>query len=165
MLELDARKAPRTAIKVKSTATPSIFVSKPLGDKTPFPNRQQPLPQELRTPKPQAAKLLLEVNDAGINMLQHTPECLLLPSATRRRKGLRLPSTVSKTLKTPASKGNYWDVSDGDIDLGVEESQGDITEAGSRSNTAGVDVQLAEESEDEIEYMPPKLPGMYLKYD
>lgn len=145
-------------------ATPSILVSRPLGDKTPFPNRQQPPAQQLRTPKPQATKLLLEVDDAGTKMLTQTPECLLLPSATRRRKSLRLPSAISKNLKTPATKGNHWDVSDGDVDLGAEDGDihGDIDDGGPRSKTAGVDVQASESSDDEIEYMPPKLPGTYV---
>lgn len=141
-------------------ATPSIHVSRPLGDKTPFPNRQQLPAQQLRTPKPQATKLLLEIDDAGTKMLTQTPECLLLPSATRRRKSLRLPSAISKNLKTPATKGNHWDVSDGDVDLGAED--GDIDDGSSRAKTAGVDVQASETSDDEIEYMPPKLPGAYL---
>lgn len=140
--------------------TPSILVSRPLGDKTPFPNRQPP-PQPLRTPKPQATKLLLEADAGAALTLPQTPECLLLPSATRRRKSLRLPSATSKNLKTPMTRGNHWDVSDGDMELDGEEgdSELDIGGNGARATTGGVELGVREEEVDEIEYMPPKVPG------
>ncbi|EKM54868.1 uncharacterized protein PHACADRAFT_124267 [Phanerochaete carnosa HHB-10118-sp] len=149
-----ARKAPQTAVKLKSTATSSLHASRPLGDKTPFPNRQYAPAQQLRTPKPQAAKLLLEVQDEAPEMLAQTPECLLLPSATRRRKSLRLPSAISKSLKTPATKGNYWDVSDGDLELSIGEgdSLGESVAGGDPALNTGA------EEDDDIEYMPPKVP-------
>ena len=148
---------------MKGMGTPAILVSRPLGDKTPFPNRQQPPAQQLRTPKPQATKLLLEVDSADTQTLLHTPECLLLPSATRRRKSLRLPSAITKSLKTPATRGNHWDVSDGDVDLGAEEDEhGDLEAENSQAKSTGVVSEVAEvDDDDEIEYMPPKMPGAY----
>lgn len=120
------------------TAKPVVLVSKPLGDKTPFPNRQLPL----QTPAPQAAKIAkLSMLDPA---LSKTPGSLLLPSA--RRKSLRLPRSASKKFTTPTQQGNHWDVSDGEVDADV--------------STGSAEAQDAEvEDYDEIEYMPPKVPG------
>ena len=49
-------------------------------------------------------------------------------------------------FKTPATNGRHWDVSDGDIQVGLDEAK----------DEAEVEV----EDYDEIEYMPPKMPGM-----
>jgi hypothetical protein len=95
-------------------------------------------------------------------MLPQTPECLLLPSATRRRKSLRLPSATSKNLQTPMTKGNHWDVSDGDLELSADEghSQGSLDLNDAQAKLGDVVLQEPEEDDyDAIEYMPPKVPG------
>lgn len=124
---------------------PTVVVSRPLGDKTPFPNRQQP---PLKTPAPQTAKIaklsLLENHAA----LLQTPGSLLLPSA--RRKSLRARNSESGreklNFKTPVSNGNHWDVSDDGIEVDANEGVAEENE-----------VQL--DDSDEVEYMPPKQTG------
>lgn len=126
------------AKKGAHTGKPTVVFTKPLVDKTPFPNRQAQL---LQTPAPQAAKI------AKVGMLDEalakTPGCLLLPSA--RRKSMRLPRSASKKFQTPHMQGNHWDVSDGDVEPDVSQ---EIMEA-----------EIDEADYDEIEYMPPKVPG------
>ncbi|KAI0798657.1 hypothetical protein BC629DRAFT_1592207 [Irpex lacteus] len=121
----------------------TVVSTKPLGDKTPFPNRQL---QALQTPAPQTAKLakLSLCDDDGESALGigKTPGNLLLPSA--RRKSMRLPRSASKKFRTPDGQGRHWDVSDGDVRLEVEE---DVEEAA-----------IEEPDYDEVEYMPPKVP-------
>ncbi|KAH9949117.1 hypothetical protein B0H21DRAFT_688884 [Amylocystis lapponica] len=117
---------------------PSVAVARPLGDKTPFPNRAAPL----RTPAPHAAKL------AQLELLAPapalTPGALLRPSSMR--KSLRIPRTSTGGGKldftTPVTQGNHWDVSDEELQVGAE---------------AGVEEPEAEPAEDfdELEYMPP----------
>lgn len=61
---------------------------------------------------------------------------------------MRLPRSASKKFQTPQTQGNHWDVSDGDVDAHIQ-----------------AEVDDAEDTEadyDEIEYMPPKVPGEYL---
>lgn len=121
-----------------ATMKPTLLVTKPLGDKTPFPNR---LSQALKTPAPQTAKLAkLSLFDES---LAKTPGNLLLPSA--RRKSMRLPRSASKKFHTPSGQGNHWDVSDGDVQLDVSQEVEEVTSE--------------EPDYDEIEYMPPKVPG------
>ena len=116
-----------------------VVVTRPLGDKTPFPNRQA---QFLQTPAPQTAKIAkLALLDGP---LAKTPGCLLLPSA--RRKSLRLPRSASKRFQTPHTGGNHWDISDGDMEA-------------VQSSTELDEVEIEEADYDEIEYMPPKVPG------
>ncbi len=96
----------------------------------------------LQTPAPQTGKL---AQLASLDpLLSKTPGALLLPSA--RRKSLRLPRSASKKFTTPLQQGNYWDVSDGDLEADVSGGSVDLQEV------RGPDY-------DEIEYMPPKLPG------
>ncbi|KAI0088052.1 hypothetical protein BDY19DRAFT_951692 [Irpex rosettiformis] len=119
------------------TTKPTLVVTRPLGDKTPFPNRQA---QALQTPAPQAAKLAkLALFDES---LAKTPGNLLLPSA--RRKSVRLPRSASKKFQTPQTQGNPWDVSDGDVHLDISQ---EIEEAA-----------IEESDYDEVEYQPPKVP-------
>ena len=62
------------------------------------------------------------------------------------------------------TKGNHWDVSDGDLELGSDEgdSQGEVDIHGNKVQGVGGDVHgMEEEEDDEIEYMPPKVPGTY----
>ncbi|EED79033.1 predicted protein [Postia placenta Mad-698-R] len=122
-------------LKVK----PFITISRPLGDKTPFPNRVANDAQS-QTPSPlneKLAKLSLEEPGPAI-----VPGALLRPSSART--SLRIPRTSGGKyeFKTPITQGNHWDVSDGDIDV-EPEIQPDEQEA------------VQEEDYDEIEYMPP----------
>ncbi|KAG0707058.1 hypothetical protein DFH29DRAFT_770669, partial [Suillus ampliporus] len=71
--------------------------SRPLGDKTPFPNRISNYATPLQVTKP----------------IFVTPGALLRPSSAR--KHVRLPRSASKSFQTPVTGGNHWDVSDIDI--------------------------------------------------
>ncbi|CAL1705949.1 unnamed protein product [Somion occarium] len=135
---ISPRKGLQTVVK------PSIIVSRPLGDKTPFPNRQQNVPP-LHTPALQTAKI------AKLSLLDHelvqTPGHLLRPSSNR--KSLRAPRASGSggkrnVFKTPVTNGNHWDVSDGDIQVELSDAQAETEEI--------------VEDYDEIEYMPPKVP-------
>ncbi|KAG1751312.1 uncharacterized protein EDB91DRAFT_1195882 [Suillus paluster] len=78
---------------------PIILVpSRPLGDKTPFPNRIANHATPLQVTKP---------------IFDVTPGALLRPSSAR--KHVRLPRSASKSFQTPVTGGNHWDVSDIDI--------------------------------------------------
>ncbi|KAH9932577.1 uncharacterized protein B0H18DRAFT_986323 [Fomitopsis serialis] len=138
---------PRRPLTIQShkilsrSAKPSIRVQKPLGDKTPFPNRvANAVPFD--TPAPQTAKLaklaLLEAPQ------QTLPESFLRPSSAR--KSLRAPraSVGAQHLdfKTPVTLGNHWDVSDGEIEVEADE---DVLEV----------ADVRGEDDEEIEYMPP----------
>ncbi|KAG1871311.1 hypothetical protein DFJ58DRAFT_763289 [Suillus subalutaceus] len=72
--------------------------SRPLGDKTPFPNRIVNHATPLQMTKP---------------IFDVTPGALLRPSSAR--KHIRLPRSASKSFQTPLTGGNHWDVSDIDI--------------------------------------------------
>lgn len=105
--------------------------SRPLGDKTPFPNRISSHVTPLQVLKP---------------AFDVTPGALLRPSSAR--KHIRLPRSASKSFQTPVTGGNHWDVSDIDINTEV---------------AAAPNQSIDEEDYDDIEYMPPKLPGKYLR--
>ncbi|KAH9838997.1 uncharacterized protein C8Q71DRAFT_489456 [Rhodofomes roseus] len=141
------QQTPRRPLTVQShkalshSVKPTVRVQKPLGDKTPFPNRvANAVPFD--TPAPQTAKLaklaLLEAPQQAL------PDTLLRPSSAR--KSLRAPRTSGGApqldFKTPVTQGNHWDVSDGEI---VVEAEEDVQEA----------VDVRGEDDDEIEYMPP----------
>ncbi|KAG2341076.1 hypothetical protein BDR05DRAFT_936817 [Suillus weaverae] len=72
--------------------------SRPLGDKTPFPNRIANHSTPLQMTKP---------------IFDVTPGALLRPSSAR--KHVRLPRSASKGFQTPLTGGDHWDVSDIDI--------------------------------------------------
>ncbi|TDL26095.1 hypothetical protein BD410DRAFT_825979 [Rickenella mellea] len=116
----------------------TFSVSRPLADKTPFPNRQNnlslitPLPRTGHTGKqPFLIKPLL----GGLE--QSTP--LLPPSSTRRK--LRIPRSASKSFETPITKGDHWNVSDLSIDI---------------ASTTLQEVSEEDVSDDsEPEFMPP----------
>ena len=55
------------------------------------------------------------------------------------------------------TKGNHWDVSDGDLDLGEGDSLGGADVSGGELKLGGI--EIAKSEDDEIEYMPPKVPG------
>ncbi|KAI0949106.1 hypothetical protein AcW1_008806 [Taiwanofungus camphoratus] len=124
----------------KGSVKPKVTLTRPLLDKTPFPNRvANSVP--FKTPVPQTAKLAkLSLLDAGPIV---TPGALLRPSSTR--KSLRIPRSSSggKAYKfeTPVTQGNHWDVSDGDVSVG---------EVDTEEKKA-----VEEEDYDEVEYGPP----------
>ncbi|KAI0075662.1 hypothetical protein K474DRAFT_1708847 [Panus rudis PR-1116 ss-1] len=126
---------------------PSFVISRPLGDKTPFPNRHQNAPP-LQTPAPRAGKMAkLSLLEAQPEMEPLMPINLLRPSSTR--KSLRSPRMSGGggnyyAFKTPITNGNHWDVSEGDIEVNVP------------AETEDADLQI--DDYDEIEYMPPKVP-------
>jgi len=82
----------------KLRETPLI---RPLGDKTPFPNRtaNQVVPPSF------SSKTNPTLLDGSLRT-----------SSTRKHD--RLPRSASKTFETPVTSGNHWDVSDIDIEIG-----------------------------------------------
>ncbi|OAX40922.1 hypothetical protein K503DRAFT_736667 [Rhizopogon vinicolor AM-OR11-026] len=82
----------------KSKGKESFASSRPLGDKTPFPNRIVNHSTPLQVIQP-----LFDV----------TPSAFLRPSSAR--KHIRLPRSASRSFQTPVTGGNHWDVSDIDI--------------------------------------------------
>ena len=124
---------------------PTIRVQKPLGDKTPFPNRvANAVPFD--APAPQTAKLaklaLLEAPQEAL------PEPLMRPSSAR--KSLRAPrlsgGMPQLDFKTPVTRGDHWNVSDGEIDVDAEEEAAEVA-------------SVQGEDDDEIECMPPTAIG------
>lgn len=130
----------------QTTIKPNVVITKPLGDKTPFPNRHLNY-APLQTPAPQVGKIAKLSLLADGDITAQTPGAVLRPSSTR--KSLRAPRlsdsggrTRAFEFKTPVTNGNHWDVSDGELD--VHEVVAEAQEA-----------QLEVEDYDEIEYMPP----------
>ncbi|RPD54425.1 hypothetical protein L226DRAFT_575445 [Lentinus tigrinus ALCF2SS1-7] len=123
----------------------SVSVTRPLGDKTPFPNRVagSSFGNAGKTPGLKLSKLaLLAPPEAEPNSLSPDVAPLLRPSSTR--KSLR--GRLSQNFKTPFTKGNHWDVSPGDME-GI--GGGLMDEAKPETEAAAVD------EDEEIEYMPP----------
>ncbi|KAJ7612141.1 hypothetical protein FB45DRAFT_803433 [Roridomyces roridus] len=116
------------------------LVTRPLGDKTPFPNRAAaPLPEGEQGQK--IAKLVLHNTLTPSSYLHpnDTPDSVARPSSAR--KHVRIPRSVSKSFQTPLTNGNPWDVSE----LEIEASQAEE-----------VQVPAVEMDDyDEVEYMPP----------
>ncbi|KAF8655606.1 hypothetical protein AX16_002988 [Volvariella volvacea WC 439] len=130
--------------------------TRPLGDKTPFPNRTARRIQE--TPAPDSAlkpgaldlaidALLEEVDwDIGNRRL----------SSTRKRP--RLPKSAEKHFQTPPNnQGSVWVPGKGQLLLQPELEEED---ADAEVQDAGVESEEKEDY-DEIEYMPPKLEVPY----
>ncbi|RDX40852.1 hypothetical protein OH76DRAFT_1423462 [Lentinus brumalis] len=123
----------------------SVSVTRPLMDKTPFPNRVagSALGKTGKTPGLKLSKLALLAPpepEAHSSSLDVAP--LLRPSSTR--KSLR--GRISQNFKTPLTKGNHWDVSPGDMEV---LGGGLVDEAKPEAEAVLVD------EDDEIEYMPP----------
>ncbi|KAJ7090864.1 hypothetical protein B0H15DRAFT_247599 [Mycena belliarum] len=127
----------------KDSKNSTRTVARPLGDKTPFPNRDDagkfvtPLPGEQKIAK----LVLLETTLPKFNLLHPgtTPDSVARPSSTR--KHVRAPRSASKNFETPVTTGNHWDVSELDLVIpAVEEPQVPAP---------------PEDDYDEIEYMPP----------
>jgi hypothetical protein len=123
--------------------------TKPLLDKTPFHNRQNPL----FTPAPQTfkiAKLTLEDNPDLLDALVSN-STNLRPSSTRkslrgRTSGESTSENALKSLsfQTPVNQGHHWDVSDISIEV---------------PNETELKAETVEEDYDEIEHMPWREPG------
>jgi hypothetical protein len=121
--------------------------ARPLGDKTPFPNRAS------------KAGAVLDMDMQKGELQQKLPKLLesLYPSLSNQdfsprpsstRKSARTPNSANRKFQTPLVNGNPWDVSDGSIELGDVQVQ---------------DVQQDAEVDDldEIEYMPPNMLGTF----
>ncbi|KAF5335203.1 hypothetical protein D9611_010899 [Ephemerocybe angulata] len=117
--------------------------NKPLGDKTPFPNRQIHNAQNpngnngdfVKIPKLVFAETTTQKGGA-------TPE-MQRPSSSRRHSRGLMRSAGKNSFQTPANNGRHWDV--GDIDIASPEVQ--------------VQDAIPEDDLDEIEFMPPNTLG------
>ncbi|KAJ7765098.1 hypothetical protein DFH07DRAFT_916677 [Mycena maculata] len=118
---------------------PIRLATRPLGDKTPFPNRDAP--NKFNTPLPGDQKIarlvLTETHKHQLLHLNATPDSVARPSSTR--KHVRVPRSASKSFQTPLMNGNPWDVSDLEIVVPLAEEP----------------VAAETDDFDEIEYMPP----------
>ncbi|KAI0349132.1 hypothetical protein OH77DRAFT_1432325 [Trametes cingulata] len=117
--------------------------------KPPFPNRVAPGGLGTsKTPGMKGTKLsklsLLVPEPEQPELLSPDVAPLLRPSSTR--KSLR--GRLIGTFKTPVTKGDHWNVSPGDMGMGVELVGGPAVQATEES----VPVEY---EDDEIEYMPP----------
>ncbi|KAH9961578.1 hypothetical protein BC827DRAFT_1202994 [Russula dissimulans] len=129
--------SPKSSRKLPKGAQPSKaavnYVTRPLGDKTPFANRQR----RIQDPTPGPAKENPPALDGRLELL--TPGHALLPSSAR--KTVRGRYSSGPIFETPVSNGNHWDVLDDAIIAPVaQEVQGELVQS---------------EDYDEIEYMPP----------
>ncbi|CAA7260777.1 unnamed protein product [Cyclocybe aegerita] len=118
-------------------------VSRPLGDKTPLPNRlattlfQTPLPQKSKLSQVSVVGGGGEQNDDGEG---NTPESGQRPSSMR--KHIKHPRLSGKNFQTPMNRGNHWEISDDEgIVLDTQPMQETIVED--------------EDDFDEVEYGPP----------
>ncbi len=127
----------------------AVSVTRPLMDKTPFPNRvaggSKP-GNAGKTPGLKLSKLALLAPEPGQESTSPDAAPLLRPSSLR--KSLR--GRLSQNFKTPLTKGNYWDVSPGDAE-GIGGGLAEQTQQQTES--------VPTEEDDEIEYMPPKTIG------
>ena len=131
-------------------------VSRPLGDKTPLPNRlgtvvfETPL-DKAKVSKPSVLRGTL-IQPPTHSEDDEFPESVQRPSSLR--KHLRLPSNLSskKNFETPMNKGSHWDMSDENII--IQDSQ-----AALRENVDGDKIDL-----DEIEYCPPNTLGINCRF-
>ncbi|VDC07572.1 unnamed protein product [Peniophora sp. CBMAI 1063] len=101
--------------------------SRPLGDKTPFPNRAA----FAATPGPAGAKLAA--------LLSQTPGHLLRPSSMRQSTRRR-SSGRPNVFETPMNAGDHWNVSDTEVEVDAVEEEPELAPT---------------DDFDEIEYMPP----------
>ena len=124
--------------EVQSSKAIVNSVVRPLGDKTPFANRQLRVVQD---PTPGPAKANLPVQDEKLG--QWTTGHALLPSSVR--KTVRGRHSSGPVFETPKANGNHWDVMEGDVVAPLApEAQAE-------------EAQI--EDYDEIEYMPPTAKG------
>ncbi|KAI0267122.1 hypothetical protein BC834DRAFT_923747 [Gloeopeniophorella convolvens] len=128
---LKSRKPSKDAQFSKNAAT---TIARPLGDKTPWANRQRIVEQE-SSPGPAKQKL----PSLGTHFEALTPGHVLLPSSAR--KSVRGRRSSGPIFETPVTKGNHWEVHEDDMFIPtvpeVQEEEAQV------------------EDYDEIEYMPP----------
>ncbi|EJD52515.1 hypothetical protein AURDEDRAFT_149233 [Auricularia subglabra TFB-10046 SS5] len=131
-----APQTPAMPLSAKPSKTTNANTTRgALQDKTPFQNRQTPGGVGVTSKK---QKTTLQTPFQPIREQRTPPSSQSLPSATRTR--IRAPAR--NMFETPLPSGiNYWDISDGSIDVQSSVSLG----------SAGI----VEEDFDEIEYMPP----------
>jgi hypothetical protein len=115
------------------------LVTRPLGDKTPFANRQRHALQD-RTPG--LAKGNPPVQNTKLELL--TPGHALLSSSVR--KTVRGRYSSGPIFETPVANGNHWDVIEGDVAV--------------PSAPAAQGEEVQQEDYDEIEYMAPTAIGV-----
>lgn len=139
----------------KDQKTVLATISRPLGDKTPLPNRfgnalhGTPLPQKSKLSKLaiiEAAKEDLEDYTLEDGETMHRPSSL--------RKHMKHPrNSIPRNFETPMNNGRHWDISDGDVD--VFEMQNLVEET------------LTEDEDDlsDVEYCPPNNLGVYFVND
>jgi hypothetical protein len=137
-----------TSEKNLTQGKPTIITTRPavrpLGDKTPFPNRIGN--QQFQTPLLQSSKFpaLSFLEPDTLLQFEKTPESLLRPSSLRKHD--RVPRSTSKSFETPLNTGHHWDISEASIV--IPESQ--------------VQETTAEDDYDEIEFMPPNTLGAFI---
>lgn len=124
--------------EVQSSKAAVNLVVRPLGDKTPFANRQWRVIQD-STPGPVKANPAAQEEKLGLL----TPGHALLPSSVR--KTVRGRHSSGPVFETPVTSGNHWDVIEGDAIAPVV-----LEEQAEEAQT---------EDYDEIEYMPPTAIG------
>ncbi|KAF9455490.1 hypothetical protein BDZ94DRAFT_1316176, partial [Collybia nuda] len=105
--------------QLKPTIGATRAATRPLVDKTPFPNRTGG--QQFQTPLSQGAKLagLSYLEPGALLQFDKIPNALLRPSSARKR--VRTPRNSGKNFETPVNNGNHWDVSD--ISIAAPEAQ------------------------------------------
>ncbi|RDB15593.1 hypothetical protein Hypma_004049 [Hypsizygus marmoreus] len=123
-----------TQTQLKPVSLAARPAARPLGDKTPFPNRIGG--HQFQTPAPQISKSLC-LEPQTLLQPTKTPDALLRPSTAR--KHVRVPRSASKSFETPMNNGHHWDVSE--LSIVLPEAQ--------------VQETMPEEDDDEIEYMAP----------
>ncbi|KAF8704396.1 hypothetical protein AX14_014033 [Amanita brunnescens Koide BX004] len=119
--------------------------ARPLGDKTPFPNRARKAStgQDMDMQKGELQQKLPKLLESLYPSLSSRGETLdLSPRPSSTRKSARTPNSANRKFQTPLVNGNPWDVSEGSIELGDVQLQ-----------DAQQDAEV--EDLDEIEYMPP----------
>ena len=125
--------------------------ARPLGDKTPFPNRARKAStgQDMDMQKGELQQKLPKLLESLYPSLSSRGETLdLSPRPSSTRKSARTPSSANRKFQTPLVNGNPWDVSEGSIELGDVQLQ-----------DAQQDAEV--EDLDEIEYMPPNTLGTF----
>ncbi|KAI0301019.1 hypothetical protein B0F90DRAFT_373954 [Multifurca ochricompacta] len=127
-------KSRKLSKQLLSSKGPSTVVARPLGDKTPFANRQRRI---IDDSSPGATSGNIIKRDANFGPL--TSGHTLLPSSAR--KTVRGRHSSAPMFETPVTNGNHWDIVEGDdVVMTVPETQGEETQL---------------DDYDEIEYMPP----------
>lgn len=127
--------------------------ARPLGDKTPFPNRASKAAAvlDMEMQKGELQQKLPKLLESLYPSLSNQEALDFSPRPSSTRKSARTPSSANRKFQTPLVNGNPWDVSDGSIELGDVQVQ---------------DVQQDAEVDDldEIEYMPPNMLGTFLSF-